>query len=207
METPSSPSRRYVVERLAEGLARRARDVRVLRVAVDGPDAAGKSTFARQLDDALRPRLDRGAEVRRFSTDEFMVPIQVRRSPVAADPRWLYENVYRLDRIRELIEGSESDPPGSVVLVDGMTLLRPELADLWDVTVFLSITERTTLDRVLVRDREIFEGDGDLETRYRERYFPTLHQYLDRVDPVARADVLVDMHDFTKPVVVRWGGF
>lgn len=209
MEPAPSSARRYVLNRLAEGLVVRARDVRCLRVAIDGPDAAGKTTFARQLDDILTPMLHDGAEVRRFSTDEFMVPIQVRRSPAAADPAWLYAHAYELDRIRETALGPDHDPPGTIVLVDGMSLQRPELADLWDVTIYLSVTEDVAMRRVRVRDRHIYNDDqlGALEHRYRERYFPALRLYVERDDPVTRADVLIDMHDVDKPVVVRWNGF
>ena len=114
-----------------------------------------------------------------------------------------------LDRIRETALGADHDPPGTIVLVDGMSMQRPELADLWDVTIYLSVTEDVAIQRVRIRDRHIYNDDqlGALEHRYRVRYFPALRLYVERDDPVTRADVLNDMHDVDKPVVVRWDGF
>ncbi|MPV38866.1 nucleoside/nucleotide kinase family protein [Georgenia subflava] len=213
--------RQEVLGRIARGLAERARSVPVLRVAVDGLDGAGKATFARELDDLLRPLLTDGAEVRRFTSDEFMVPSHVRRSDVAADPAWLYENAFDLARIREITEGDpDADPPGTVVLVNGMGLQRPELVDLWDLTIYLSVPEEVSLTRYLERyraeadgvvdgmsaDTAAVEADIQLVARLlRERYLPALRLYRDRVDPVACADVLIDMHDYHRPVALRWG--
>jgi len=199
--------RRYVLERIARGLCARASDAQVLRVAIDGPDAAGKTTFARELDDILHAMLPRGPEVRRFSADELIIPLQLRRSAQAADPRWVYENVYPLDRIREITIGDPAhEHPGTVVLVDGMSLLRPELEDLWDVTIYLSVPEKVTVERVLARlDEEDDEPDA-VESRYRERYLPALELYRQIADPIGRCDVVIDMVDADNPVVLRWGG-
>ncbi|PFG39672.1 uridine kinase [Georgenia soli] len=199
--------RRYVLERIAKGLCARASDAQVLRVAIDGPDAAGKTTFARQLDDILHSMLPPGPEVRRFSADDLIIPLHVRRSNQAADPQWVYENVYPLDRIREITVGDPAhEKPGTVVLVDGMSLLRPELADLWDVTIYLSVPESVTVGRVLDRlDAEDDEPDA-VEARYRDRYLPALKLYREIADPVSSSDVVIDMVDADNPVVLRWGG-
>ncbi|UNX55035.1 hypothetical protein MF406_01745 [Georgenia sp. TF02-10] len=205
MDTVVTPVRLAVLGRLARGIAARAAAVHVLRVAVDGPFGAGKSTFTRALDDALRPHLPPGREVRRFDTDMYMIRGRVHRAPAAADPQWLYDNVYDLGKVRAVAEGPAYGPP-AVVLVDGMGLQRPELADLWDLVLYLHVPEKVTLDRMRARRAEL-EADGmDLEPLYRDRYLPVARLYQQQVDPAARADVLVDMHDADQPVVVRWGG-
>lgn len=196
-----------MIGRLAEGLAQRARHG-MLRVAVDGPDHAGKTVFARDLVDAVRPLVRNPGEVRRFCTDDHLVPIQVRRSPAAADPRWLYDNMFRLDEIRGVVEGvPELDPPGSVLVVDGMTLQRPDLADLWHATIYLTVPEEVVIERVIARDYDLFDSLEEVLRRYRERYLPTQRLYRDAVAPQDRADVLIDMTDFEAPRVLRWGSF
>jgi len=199
--------RRYVLERIAKGLCAKASETPVLRVAIDGPDAAGKTTFSRQLDDILHAMLPPGPEVRRFSADDLIIPLQVRRSTRAADPKWVYENVYPLDRVREITIGDPAhEHTGTVVLVDGMSLLRPELADLWDVTIYLSVPESVTVSRVLARlNTEDDEADA-VEARYRERYLPALQLYREIADPVSASDIVIDMVDADNPVVLRWGG-
>ncbi|TRW43126.1 hypothetical protein [Georgenia yuyongxinii] len=214
MEPQGVTSRTEVLERLARGLASRASSGRVLRLAIDGPDAVGKSTFARDLDDVLHRFLPDGAEVRRFSADNHMISIQGRRSAQAADPRWLYDNFLDLKRIREIARGvPETSPSGSVVIIEGMTLQRPELADLWDVTVYMSVSAELTIERAGARYASLIdvteEPDeiGDMERRYRERYMPAYRLYIDDVAPHERADIFVDMTDFDAPRVERWNGF
>ena len=202
-------TRSALLDRLARDLAARvaARVADgILRVAIDGPDGAGKTTFSMELDDALRPLLGNRAEVHRFSADHAMIPIQTRRSEQAADPGWLYANMYDLGRIRAVATGVPDDvPAGSVLLVDGMTLQRPELADLWDVTIYLTVPEEVTVQRILAITSALEEPDADVEARYTERYLPTLRLYTDAVNPESRSDIVIEMSDFERPKILRWG--
>ncbi|MFH5823401.1 hypothetical protein [Georgenia sp. AZ-5] len=205
METTTSASRSRILDRLARQLAQRVGDGMV-RVTVDGPDGAGKSTFSRDLDDALRPLLGDGAEVHRFSADHLLIPIQLRRSERAADPRWLYENIYDLEQIRAIAGGApDFDARDSVLLVDGMTLQRPELADLWDLTVYLTVPEEVTVQHILALTSTLEEPDAAIEARYTERYLPALRIYADAVDPLSRSDIVIEMSDVERPTVLRWG--
>lgn len=198
--------RRYVLERIARGISARASGTTSFHVAIDGPDAAGKSTFARDLDDLLHPMLPAGAELRRFSADDLIIPLRLRRSEAAADPRWVYENVYPLDRIREITLGDpEHERPGTVVLVDGMSLQRPELADLWDLRIYLSVPESVTVERVLARLNAEDDEAEAVQARYQDRYLPALRLYREIADPVGRSDLVIDMRDADNPVVLRWG--
>jgi uridine kinase len=42
-------------------------------------------------------------------------------------------------------------PADAVLLFDGVFLLRPELADRWDLSIFMSVTFERTLDRAQTR--------------------------------------------------------
>lgn len=199
--------RRYVLERIARGISERAAGEPSFHVAIDGPDGAGKTTFARDLGDLLHPMLPDGAELRRFSADDLIIPLHIRRSPQAADPRWVYENVYPLDRIREITIGDPAhEAPGTVVLVDGMSLLRPELEDLWHLRLYLSVPESVTVERVLGRLNTEDDEPEAVRARYQERYLPALRLYREIADPVSRSEVVIDMRDPEAPVVERWGG-
>lgn len=201
---PTPTPRSDVVGNLAQVLAQRAGGGMV-RVAIDGPDGAGKTTFSRDLDDALRPLLGDSAEVRRFSADHLLIPTSLRRSDKAADPRWLYEHIYDWARIREIAAGApEFDARTSVLLVDGMTLQRPELADLWDVTVYLTVPEEVTVQRIVAVTSTRDEPDSAIEALYTERYLPAQRTYVDTVDPMSRSDIVLEMSDPERPTVLRW---
>ena len=196
-----------MIERIARGLARRARHGMLL-VAIDGPDHAGKTTFGRELVDALRPLLPDTSEVRRFSADDYLVPIDVRRSQAAADPQWIYDHSHDLAQIREMAEGMpELDPAGSICVIDGMTLQRPELVDLWHTTIFLTIPDAVVLERVVQNEPNLYDSLEEALGRYRERYLPAHEIYTAAVGPAERADVLIEMLDFQHPSVLRWGTF
>jgi uridine kinase len=51
-------------------------------------------------------------------------------------------------------------------------LLRPDLVESWDVKIFVSASFDETLRRALVRDRDLFGSEAEVERRYRHRYIP-----------------------------------
>jgi uridine kinase len=91
--------------------------------------------------------------------------------------------------------------PGSVVLVEGSFLLRPELADAWDVAVLVVADPATVLQRVLTRDADLGTPEQVREL-YLRRYFAAWALHQERHDPWARADVVVDLSDPQAPVLL-----
>lgn len=210
-------------------LAEHLRDRHVphpLRVAVDGPDAAGKTRLADDLAAVLRP----GRDVIRLSVDDFHRPAAVRRrrGPLSA------EGYYRDSFDHEVIVGEVLRPLGpagdghyrpaaydhradvpvatarrrataaAILLFDGVFLLRPELRSHWDMTVYLHVPPEVTVRRAVERDREVFGSVAEVRRRYRERYLPGQELYRAEARPLDHADVVLDMTDPAGPVVVRW---
>jgi len=81
---------------------------------------------------------------------------------------------------------------GAVLVFDGVFLQRPELAESWDLVVFLRIDPGIALGRAVERDGEVF--GRDVERRYEERYQPGQAIYFERVDPEPKADIVIDMN-------------
>ncbi|MCW3813906.1 hypothetical protein ONA91_05480 [Micromonospora sp. DR5-3] len=103
--------------------------------------------------------------------------------------------------------GARCEPPapaGAVLLFDGVFLLRPELREHWDVTVYLHVDPEETLRRALTRDVALFGSADVVRQRYRERYLPGQELYRAEARPAQRADVVLDMADPHHPAVVRW---
>ncbi len=222
MDAPSR-EREAVLDRLAD-LIVAIRPPHVVRVAVDGVDAAGKTTLA----DELVPLVEgRGRPVVRATLDGFHRPRSERYRQGPASPAGYYHDSFDYDALRrELLQplcpgGSRryrarvfdlhSDEPvrdapavapiDAVLLVDGVFLLRPELNDLWDFRVFVEVDGGEALKRALIRDERLFGSADEALRRYRTRYAPGQRLYLDEVDPVRLADVVFENTDVSSPAL------
>ncbi|MEU8228903.1 uridylate kinase [Actinoplanes sp. NPDC048967] len=193
-----------------------------VRVAVDGPPAAGKTTLADELAGVLR---DQGREVVRATIDDFLLPRaqRYRRGEFSAEGCYYdthdYEALNRvlLDplgpagdrRFRPAVYDHPTDavlsppattaPADTVLVFDGVFLLRPELIGQWDVRIFVSTALEQTVHRAVIR-----EGRGssraDVERRWRERYIPSQRLYFTTARPTDLADIIVHNDDPQQPV-------
>lgn len=172
-------------------LAERALAAR--RVAVDGPDAAGKTTLADELAGALRAR---GRSVLRLSIDDFLRPPRERYRRGHESPEGYYLDSFDHDALRGAVLAASE----RTALVDGVFLLRPELTDLWDLSIFVNCERDEILRRATTRDAGRL-GAGVIE-RYRRRYLPAQDAYRRLARPLEAADVVIDNTDPASP---RWG--
>jgi uridine kinase len=154
------------------------------RVAVDGVDAAGKTTLGDELA-ALVPRAGR------LSADEFLRPEHERYRRGRDSPDGYYLDSFDHDRLRAAVEAASA----GILVVDGIFLLRPELNDLWNFRIFVEVQLEEALRRGLGRD------GADREHLYRARYLPGQRIYLETVRPRELADVIVDNNDPGSPTV------
>jgi uridine kinase len=74
------------------------------------------------------------------------------------------------------------------VIADGIFLHRPEVRDVWDLSVWLEVDRATARSRALARDAARLE---DAAARYERRYGPAEDRYLAEVDPASLADLVV----------------
>jgi len=192
-----------------------------VRVAIDGVDAAGKTTLA---DELVAPLERLGRSVIRASVDRFHNPAAVRRrrgdggesyfrdcfdyagleaallEPLGPGGSRRYRRAIFDHRADEALHADlEIAAADAVLLFDGIFLLRPELRSHWDFSIFVNATFDVTLARARVRDRELFGSDDALRERYRERYLPGQQLYLDEVDPERLASVVIANDDPTDP--------
>ena len=158
-------------------------------VAVDGVTAAGKTTFADALARLVTP------PVVRVSVDDLHRPEEERYAR-GQGPESYYDDTFDLPAVRAALAVVDA---GAVAIVDGVFLLRPELADLWSLTIFLSVDRTVALERAMARDADRMGGETAARARYASRYFPGETLYLESVDPRAHADVVVDNTDPARP--------
>lgn len=194
------------------------------RLAVDGPDTAGKTTLAQDLAGSLA---DRGRPVVRASLDGFHRPARERYRRGELSPEGYYFDSFDLPRLRShlldplgpggtrayrpavfdylsdlSVEVTESIAPDDAVLVfDGVFLLRPELVSAWELVVFLEIGEEEILRRAMLRDSARL--GPEMRERYVRRYLPAQRTYRNEANPLERADVVIDNADPVHPVLVK----
>ncbi|MEU4556199.1 cytidylate kinase family protein [Micromonospora violae] len=183
------------------------------RVAIDGPPAAGKTTLADELADALHKQ---GRDVIRATIDDFLFP-RAQRYPcgeysaegcyfdthdhdalnrVLLDPlgpggdRRFQHAVYNRTADTALSPPPSTAPADAVLVFDGVFLMRPELIDRWDLRIFVSAALDKTVDRAVIRERRV-SSPADVERRWRERYIPSQQLYFATVRPTDHADIIV----------------
>ena len=192
------------------------------RVAVDGPPAAGKTTLADELALLLRTR---GREVIRASTESFQLPRAQRYRRGEFSPEANYHDAFDYDTLRRVLldplgpdgdrryqhavydletDTAVSKPAATaradaVLLLDGVFLLRPELIDRWDLSIFVSVSFERILDRARIRDLALLGSTAEVERRFRTRYIPAQKLYFAAARPADHADVIVHNDEPRRP--------
>ena len=162
-----------------------------VRVAIDGVDASGKTMLA---DELVVPRQRMGRSVIRASIDGFHNPATIRRRRGATSAEgYYYDSFNYTDLIKELLVplgpgGSlryrravfdfRTDSPlnasveeaqfDAVLLFDGVFLLRPELCQYWDFSIFVHADFQVTVRRAEVRDLGLFGSATTVRSRYQQ---------------------------------------
>lgn len=203
----------------------------VVRVGIDGPDTAGKTTLADDLAVELRLRQEREVikrDIIRISLDGFHNPREIRYEEGRLSPDGYYNDSFNYEALRTLVLDSLG-PGGSgyyiqklfdhrsnmpeptnfkkaegdeILVMDGIFLLRPELKGRWDYSVFLDIDRKIAMERALLRDGK-YLGDSNLvRVTYNKRYFPAQERYLREADPKNHADLVADNNDPENPQIL-----
>ena len=189
-----------------------------LRVAIDGPDAAGKTTLAEELVALLQAC---GRPVIRASIDGFHNPACMRYRRGITSPAGYYYDSFNYQALTESLllplgpggtrryraavfdyrTDAEVQSPfkvaevNAVLLFDGVFLLRSELLAYWDFTIYVAAAFAKTLARAAQRDAVLFGSVAEVRRRYEQRYIPGQQLYFAECQPQARAHVVVDNND------------
>lgn len=205
--------RQTVLDELAGAIDSIERDHPV-RVAIDGVGVSGKTSLA---DELVAPLSRRGRPVIRASIDGFHRPRSDRLRRGDESPDGYLHDSFDYDAVRKVLleplgpggdavyrtavfdfrtdtpveSPSLEAAPTSVLIFEGVFVLRPELDDCWDFRVFVEASFEETLSRALSRDVDLFGGEEGVRRRYERRYIPGEKEYLRLYRPRERADVVV----------------
>ena len=214
-----------ILEYLAEAISGIKRG-HLARIAIDGVDAAGKTTLADELAGVLRKR---GFKVIRASIDGFHNPraIRYQKGRMSAlgyyrdsfNNRAVIENLlqplgpggsrqyktaafdFRTDS--EVLEELKIAADDSILVMEGVFLFRPELKCFWDLKIFVDADFSSILPRAVKRDRDYLGGEPAVIDAYNCRYIPGQKIYFEEADPKGNADIIIDNNDFNHPKIIK----
>ena len=185
---------------------------RAILVGIDGLGGAGKSTLSNTLYEELSSR---DISVTILHIDDFIHPKNIRYNPNHEEWFCYYNLQWRYDYLIDHIvttskygepfsadielydkdndtyyEAPISISPNSVVIIEGIFLQRPELANVFDYIIYIDVPESVRLNRVLKRDGYI--GDEEqIRFKYENRYFPAERHYFAECAPDKNANIVI----------------
>ena len=196
-----------------------------LRVAIDGVDAAGKTSLANELAPLVAAR----RPVIRASVDGFHNPRPIRHQRGPESPAGFYYDSFNYPLVIEKLlqplgpDGNRQiqtaahdhhtdsflNPPiqtaaeDAILLFDGIFSLRPELADHWDLVIFIDVSFEVILQRAVVRDQEAMGEPAQVIARYQKRYIPGQQIYLSSCHPKEKAAIVLNNDDLENPKIIK----
>jgi uridine kinase len=197
-----------------------------LIIAVDGADGAGKTFFSHHLKECLE---EGGKEVIIIAIDNFHNPKSIRYKQGEDSPSDFYydsynydgfiENVilpfqqqdgkyvtkvFDLDQDKPVTEKPNEVPQNAVLIVEGIFLNRPELATLWDYSIYLEVSVETSLARNIKRSNaeNDFEKMKEIERKFFLRYRPGQQLYILQANPINKASIVIDNNDYLNPRII-----
>jgi len=197
-----------------------------VKVGIDGIDASGKTHIADLLASYMKKITSRN--VLRASIDGFHNPRHIRIQKGEDSPVGYFEDSFNYPRLqKELLEPlTYSDDPtcrtrifdynkdipvnekpkristDTILIFDGIFLMRNEIADYWDITIFVKVNFPEALRRAIKRDGKNVDKKEILARKYKQRYFPAQKFYLHTYNPEEKASIVVDNNDFNNPEIL-----
>ncbi|BDD83017.1 hypothetical protein TPB0596_27800 [Tsukamurella pulmonis] len=179
-------TRREVLTTIADRLA----DHRWRRLAVDGVDGVGKTTFA----DELALLLDeRAIPTQLIHVDDHLNPPEFRHRRGRDSPEGFWRDSVNVLSLRAAVLGAPER-----CMVEGIFLHGEELMDLWDTTIYLHAPFDVTVPRSHRRDAT----EGRPIANDHRRYVDGQRLYLAACSPAARATFLIDNSSIDAPVII-----
>ncbi len=214
--------RQELIEILAESIVT-ASSAGIFRVAVDGVDGAGKTVFANEVSSAIQAR---SRPVIRASVDGFHNPKKMRYQRGRSSSIGFYLDSYDYPGLKrylldplspggsgcyqnQIFDHKSDSPtakefkqaePGSILVLDGIFLHRPELREYWDYSIFLEVDFEISIPRGAERGPGF--GSPDPDAVENQRYMEGQKHYFGECSPLQHATIVINNNDLWAPRVV-----
>lgn len=188
-------------------------------VSITGIDGAGKTTFAAAFEKSL---LSKNYQTQMIHLDDFHNPRAVRYAGEDQAENY-YQRSFNLDEIinkllkplrqksgyssRLPVLNLETDEydiekeydfnPKTIVILEGVFLLREELSQYIDYRIFLEIPFEESTRRAKVRDPQA------VIEKYKIKYLPAQRKYLESFPPHEYADAIIDNTNWEYPSIIN----
>lgn len=189
-----------------------------LRIAVNGIEGTGKTTFAVALCAFLK---EIGLDALHVSIDGFHYN-KARRYRQGRDAaKGYYEDSYDEHAfVTKVLVASQKESPSyiaathdlesdaylnleprkiankAILITDGAYLLKPIFLPHWDFKIYLYANFETALRRGANRDKDHLGGFEAAEEKFLKRYHAASKMYLEACQPKKQADWIIDVNDF-----------
>jgi len=189
-----------------------------IRIAVNGIEGTGKTTFALSLVEYLNAQKLTALHV---SIDGFHFNKDVRYKQGRNSAKGYYEDSYDEEAfVKNVLLRSQGSPPeyieathdlmtdvylkldpkqiseDAIIVTDGCYLFKPIFNDHWDLRIYLKTDFNTALARGVKRDALALGGFDEAKQKFELRYHAASKRYISEVDPEKLADLIIDFSDF-----------
>lgn len=194
------------------------RNSRPVRVAINGIEGTGKTTFARQITTFLQQE---GEHALHVSIDGFHFNKERRYRQGRDSALGYYEDSYdELGFVEKVLKSSQEKKPtittsthdlqtdeyldiepieipnDTILLTDGAYLFKGVYRPHWDLKIYLSTDFETAMKRGVARDAKLLGGIENAKLKYCQRYHAASRLYIEENNPEQVADIVIDNSDF-----------
>ena len=112
------------------------------------------------------------------------------------------KSIFNFRTDSETLSPTLTSPKNSILIFDGVFLLREELINFWDYKIFIDVDFEESVKRSSERDKDLFGSSEAARERYLKRYIPGQEIYLKTINPKALADAVLKNDNPEKPVLI-----
>lgn len=195
-------------------------------IAIDGIDASGKSSLAKEITLKLQNKL---YNVQLVHIDDFHLPKKIRYLKGKDSPEGFYFDSYDyqtiiskliipfknkeefiliksfdLENDKENIVKTKIEE-NTILIVEGIFLQRKELYKYWDLKIFLDVEFDIAEKRNLLRDLKSNPNANkeNIIDRFNKRYKSGQKLYFEYETPKYKADIVIDNNDYNNPEIIK----
>lgn len=189
-----------------------------LRIAVNGIEGTGKTTFALALCAYLK---ENDLDAIHVTIDGFHYNKKHRYQQGINSAKGYYEDSYNeVSFVTKVLVASQDEFPKytiathdlesdaylnleptkiskeAILITDGAYLLKPVFLKHWDLKIYLYTDFEMAMKRGIHRDKDALGGYDAAKEKFLERYHAASRMYIDACQPQEKADWIIDVNDF-----------